>query len=70
VNPTYEYCQWNLENKENMILFLESCKQPYLINRHHLFLRFAESYDRVQTNDYVVKKDGVILRNTVQKPEN
>ena len=68
--PKYEYCQWNLNNKADMILFLQSSQQPYLINRHHLFIRFAESYDRVQENYYVVKKDGVILRDFVSKPPN
>ena len=50
-----EYCQWTGHNKEEMIHFLESAGQPYLINRHHLFIRFSESYDKVPEYYYVVK---------------
>lgn len=63
-----EYCQWTGYNKQEMIQFLESAGQPYLINRHHLFIRFSESYDKVPEYYYVVKKNGVILRNFIVKP--
>jgi hypothetical protein len=58
-----EYLQWTGDNKEEMIGFLVSANQQYLINRNHLFIKFSDSYSQVPMFYFVLKIDGHIQRN-------
>jgi hypothetical protein len=62
-----EYCQWKGDNKVEMIAFLVSANQTYLINRNRLFIRFADSYCQVPKFYYVVKIHGNIQRDFLDK---